>query len=296
MAINILRGADKMAPLFYVGDGGLGLKMVAEVMNHSASEPTQHKPTLRVLDVLETLARHPEGCTLTNLAIETGVSKSTLSPIVRTLERRHFTSLDPSSGVYTIGIKCFSIGSAFVADQSLVALLQEEMEHTVAECQETCQLGVLDGDAVFYIAKVDSPQAIRLISSIGKHIPAYCTALGKALLSDMNIEQIRSLYPDDFKSFTPNTICDVDALYAAILEQKKVDVYKEYEESSENVICFSVPLRQDNRIIAAVSIAVPKFRLNLEKERQVISALEDYRLKAEGIINSYPKNENLLLG
>lgn len=267
--------------------------------DESDSAPDQqpdHKPTMRVLELLEVLAQHPEGSTLTDLSQAAGISKSTMVPILRTMERHHFISMDPVDKSYTVGIKAFSVGSSFVEKVPVVARLRSEMERAVGVCQETCQLGVLDGPDVLYIAKVDSTQAIRLISSIGKRIPAYCTALGKALLSDTPEARIRELFPEPLDALTPHTLGSVDEVVAQIAAQRVDGVFRESEESSENVVCFSVPLRRAGKIVAAVSISVLKFRLDAEKEREVVACLESLRERSERLLETYPESASLALG
>lgn len=272
------------------------VRTMAANEDRKAPDATAHRPTLRVIDALETLSRHPEGCTLTVLSQAIDVSPSTLLPILKTLASRHFIAVDPLTGAYTIGIRAFSVGSAFVENESIVSELRSEMEDVVALCQETCQLGVLDGGDVFYIAKVDSSQAIRLISSIGRRVPAYCTALGKALLSDYDDEKIHSLFKEPFVRYTNKTLTSADELCRAIREQAVEGIFREDEESRESVVCYSVPLRQHGAIVAATSISVPKFRLSEEKESLVIGALRSYQERASKILESYPDCDGLLLG
>lgn len=254
-----------------------------------------HKPTLRVLELLEVLAQHPEGSTLTDLSQAAGISKSTMVPILRTMERHHFIAIDPVDKSYTVGIKAFSVGSSFVEKVPVVAALRTEMEHAVDVCQETCQLGVLDGSDVLYIAKVDSTQSIRLISSIGKRIPAYCTALGKALLSESAPDKIRELFPGPLDTLTAHTLSTVDEVVDQIAQQRKEGIFRESEESSESVVCFSVPLKRAGKIVAAVSISVLKFRLDAEKEREVIGCLNELRGRAERLLETYPESSGLIL-
>lgn len=80
------------------------------------------------------------------------------------------------------------------------------MTNIVNSCSETCQLGILDNNEVLYIGKVDSPEPIRLISYVGKKIPANCTGLGKALLCDFDKEKLISLYPDGLKVLQKNQL------------------------------------------------------------------------------------------
>lgn len=267
----------------------------AHAAPHHPQDSTEHHPTLRVLNVLDALSQHPEGCTLTELAAFTEASKSTLVPILKTMERRRFIAFTDRRR-YVIGIKAFSVGSSFVENEPLVGALRAEMERLVAVCQETCQLGILDGGDVLYIAKIDSPQAIRLISSIGKHVPAYCTALGKALLSDTDFAQLDALFPEGLASMTEHTLPSTASLFEQIARQREEGVFTEYEESCENVVCFSVPLRRRGNIVAAVSISLPRFRLDAAKEAQIKELLAAYRVAAERLIDAHPDRDGLLLG
>lgn len=260
----------------------------------SAIEFDPHKPTLRVLQILETLAQHSEGCTLTELSRLIGASKSTLVPVLKTMEQRHFIVLDKGTSKYILGIKMFSLGAAFTESESAFSLIRNQMEQLVNNCMETCQLGILDGTDVFYITKIDSPEPIRLISSSGKRIPAYCTALGKALLCDFNRAQLDELYPYSLTQMTAHTIENLDQLAHVLEQQKETGIFTEYEESTENVACFAVPLRKNNKIAAAVSISLPLFRLNKEKEIAIRKSLQDFQKKTEQLLSSFNSEDAFL--
>ena len=91
------------------------------------------------------------------------------------------------------------------------------MNNITALSNETCQLGIQSRNMVLYIAKKDSPQPIRLMSSVGKQLPLYCTGLGRALLAYKSEEEIRSLFPEVLTAYTPHTIATInDLLKAAI--------------------------------------------------------------------------------
>ena len=155
----------------------------------------QHRATARVLDILEHLAVKKEGLTLTELAQELEAPKSSLFPIVHTLEERRYLRQNRETGRYTVGSGIWILGAAFAADGGLEPIV-EVMKKVVAECQETCQLGLLEKGNVLYVEKEDSPQAIRMISWVGNRLPANATAIGKALLSGLTDAEIRRLYAD----------------------------------------------------------------------------------------------------
>lgn len=100
----------------------------------------------------------------------------------------------------------FLIGSASQKNITVLNIFKAEMKKIVAQTVEVCQLGVLvDGD-VLYLAKEDSPEPIRLVSFVGKRLPAYCTAIGKALLSDYTYKELSELYPDPLRPLTEKPV------------------------------------------------------------------------------------------
>lgn len=125
---------------------------------------TQHKPTLRVLDILQSLAStEDEGLTLTEIATQIQVPKSTIIPIIHTLRDHKFIE-QKNDKRYILGINMFLIGSASQKNITVLNIFKAEMKKIVAQTVEVCQLGVLvDGD-VLYLAKEDSPEPIRLVS------------------------------------------------------------------------------------------------------------------------------------
>ncbi|ABR46727.1 Transcriptional regulator IclR-like protein [Alkaliphilus metalliredigens QYMF] len=238
----------------------------------------EHRSTARVLDILKLLAFSDKGYSLTEISKLIGAPKSSLFPIVQTLHKRNFIALDQSSSKYTIGLNSFIVGSSYIEHLDIVSYIREEMKTIVASCSETCQLGILHKNEVLYIAKVDSSQPIRLISYVGKKIPAYATALGKALLSQFTDEEVQILYPEALVPYTENTIVNIKELIHQLQAVRKTKIAYEKEEVAEHIQCIAVPLEKSNQIIAAISISIPIFRVNKEKlleiEKQLLKSKE----------------------
>ncbi|WP_040683007.1 IclR family transcriptional regulator domain-containing protein [Thermosinus carboxydivorans] len=77
------------------------------------------------------------------------------------------------------------------------------MEELNKETGETIHLGVLNDDSLIYVAKLESTQAVRIISRIGKTAPLYCTGLGKAMLAIFSDEELeRYLAKTRFEKYT----------------------------------------------------------------------------------------------
>lgn len=233
----------------------------------------QHKPTLRVLDILKTLSTHNDkGLTLTEIATQIQVPKSTIVPIIHTLFEQKFISQNKENR-YTIGINTLLVGATALQNFDILDLFKEEMRKIVNQTGEICQLGILNEGDVLYLAKEESPEPIRLISFVGKRLPAYSTALGKALLSDYTLSDLEKIYPDPLKAITANTCTSLEDLYQECHSSKQQGYFEEKEEISPDLNCFAVPIFYKDKIVAALSVSIPTFRFTSEKSTLVISSL-----------------------
>ena len=248
-----------------------------------------HRPTTRIIDILELLSKIPTGLSLTEIADAISAPKSSISPLMHTLTNRKFVFYDKDTQKYCIGIAAFVVGSSYVQQMTALQFIQSEMKHITDTCKETCQFGIRDNSQVFYMAKVDSPEPIQLVSHVGKRLPLYCTAIGKALLSDLSLEELKQLYPNGLQPYTESTITDFDTLFQQMKEIQISGIAKEYEEVTPHIVCVSTPLRRNGKIIAALSISVPRFRMTESKETQLMQLL----LEKRNVIETYLKNYNI---
>ncbi len=238
---------------------------------------TDHRSTGRALDILQLLAGATEGYTLSQITESLHAPKSSLFPIVHTLCERRFLSYDPAGQRYRIGPAAFSVGMSFLSSTDALKQVEKEMEQIVEQCSETVHFAVLDSGNVVYLLKKDSPQAIRMTSTVGLSLPAYGTGIGKALLIDHSMDQLRATYPHGLLPLTENTITDFAALAAQLHGFKQDDISHEYEESNLHIRCVGVALRKNGRIVAGLSVAAPIFRCDDER----INSIRELLLKAK---------------
>jgi len=233
-----------------------------------------HQPTLRVLQVLQNIASEGSGKRLTELSRELDIPKSTLLPILQTLCRQRFLTQD-ETGRYGAGTSLFSLGATFSGKFPILPYVHEQLERLVRELGETCYFGVLNGGDVLYLEKADYPQPLRMLTSVGHRLPAYATGLGKALLMEHDVSQLKALYPDPLPSLTEQTITDLPQLNLQ-LRQARMDGFTwESEESTPHVRCFAVPVRKHGQIVAAISVTIPLFRYEENQKKRILDALTE---------------------
>lgn len=239
-----------------------------------------HKPTERVVNVLREIRYSESGLTLKEISDKTNIPMSTLSPIVKTLLMNKF--LEQHENKYVLGLELFKIANSYVNTSNALTIIKDYMKNIVDECNEICQLGIYEKSGqVFYLAKVEPTQSIKIISNVGTKIAANASALGKALLSQFSENEIREVFKDGMKKYTENTITSVDKLIKQIDEFKEVGYFEEMGEVSEDIRCIAIPLIIRKNIVAALSISVPIFRANEERILNIKNILLKYKSRIE---------------
>lgn len=229
---------------------------------------TVHNPTMRVVNILEVVASHNGELSLREISRATSIPPGTLMPILRTLSATQFLSMDVQTKRYSIGLRAFLTGAPFAKSSDSYAGIKAILAEMSEKTGETSHFCTLHEGNVLYVSKVDSSQPIRMYSDIGKQLPAYGTAVGKALISERSREELNNLYPDGLEPLTDHTIIDMDELYAQLLEVRKTGFAYECEESNPGIRCIATPIRMQGEIVAAISLVVPIFRYSEEKRQR----------------------------
>lgn len=137
----------------------------------------------RALSLLEVLGEDEEGYRLTDLAVRTGLSPSTVHRLLTTLEKRRFVQFDQSDGLWHVGRQAFAVGSAFVRQRNFVAPALPFLRQLRDRTRETANLGVIDDGEVIVLAQIESREIMRTITRVGGRVPMATSGMGKAILA-----------------------------------------------------------------------------------------------------------------
>lgn len=193
--------------------------------------------------------------------------------MIKTMTDEGFLEYDKARGCYSIGFKVYICGSVYSQSNTPMRLLQRAASSIVEACGETCQVGVRDGQQVRYLLRVDSPQPIRLVSHPGAALPVYSTAIGKALLSALTIDEVQALTPLPWERLTEHTLTSPEQLHAELDEVRMTGIAYDRCETTEGVSCIAVPLNVNGRAAYGLGVTAPSFRLDTAKEDEIRSIL-----------------------
>lgn len=226
----------------------------------------------RLLDVL---IQRPNGVRLSDLARDLGLPKSSALRILATMCEIGVVRRDESSGNYQTGTRLLDYAKAPLNfDMDLVREFYRVAEPMHAELNETIQLAVLSSADVMFIARIDSTRVVRLVTQIGRRLPAHATAVGKAILAFSDAAEADRLVAAGLSGLTANTITDPVA-FRGELDRARCDGFAtESEESSANLSCVAAPvLGPDGRARAGITVCVPVSRLTPAQSASLAEAV-----------------------
>ncbi|NSC20780.1 IclR family transcriptional regulator [Streptomyces albus subsp. chlorinus] len=227
----------------------------------------------RALDILELFLEGDGTLSAPDIVRRLQLPRTTVHELVGTLTARSYLAPVPGRpGHYRLGVRPYQLGSRYAEQLDLAAEGQQVARSVAETCEETVHVAILEGTDVIYIAKVDSTQAVRMVSAAGRRLPAHCTAVGKMLLASLPAQELAARVPDGaaLAAMTPNSITDPAALRAELRQVAGRGVAVEERESNPDVSCVAAPVRdRSGRVVAALSISVPLIRWSPERRAEL---------------------------
>ncbi len=135
------------------------------------------------LDVLELLAREPEGLTITELAERLGRTVGELFRMVVVLERRNYIQMSGDSDAFVLTLRMFEMSHRFPPVARLTASAGPIMKKLARDTGQSCHLVIHYAGQGHVVAQYDPP-ADRIYSvRLGAIAPLLETCSGRILLA-----------------------------------------------------------------------------------------------------------------
>ena len=216
---------------------------------------------VKAFGLMETLARTSDGMSLADLADRNSLAKPTAHRVLQCLMTIGYVE-KADGAVYRLTGKLRTLvlgpddGDLLHAGEAPLRALHEKTG-------ETTNLGVLRGDRVVYLIVQESTHALRRVVEANESDPFYCTAMGRAIVSQLPVDQQSMLLRKArLVKRTSQTVIDSGQL-RAILQQAAHDGFViEKNQTDIGVTCIGAPVLQNNRVIAAVSLSAPTVRFD----------------------------------
>ncbi|MDV6299671.1 IclR family transcriptional regulator [Dietzia maris] len=216
-------------------------------------------PVDRAFEVLRVTAGGT-GLTLSEIARETGLAKSTTLRLLAALERND--AVTRIGQRYRLGPLVHELDPIPVspAYERIRRVLTPFLAHLFEATRATVHLATLHGDEVVYLNKLHGPRPIPSPSRIGGGLPAYCTGVGKAMLA-FDEDAADRVAQGPLIEWTDTTLTSPDALAVELAEIRRRRRAVDRAELTPGLYCVAAPVFGDDdeehagrtRAVAALS-------------------------------------------
>jgi len=234
--------------------------------------PSQYIQSLdRGLTVLETVARARRPVALRELTPVLGIDRSSVFRLASTLRQRGFLNQLPESKEYVLGAAIWRLAGLTPWGEVLAQFAREQTAELAAQTGETTHLAVREGSQAALIHHHLTEQPLGCSVGSGHCVPLHCTSVGRALLCDCDLEQLKALLGDrPLPAHNRSPIRSLASLAEECGRTRKRGYALDDQEYHKGVRCIAAPIRDcTGAIVASIGISAPVERLPKHRYQEV---------------------------
>lgn len=226
------------------------------------------------LQVLEAVGEHP-GLKARQLAELTGLTKSKVFRIIRTLESLGYVTVD-ADHASVLGRSAYLLGKRAEQQWSLSKAATPVLDELAAQTMENVHLVVREGLHSLVLDVRISPQPIRMYAQVGRIGPLHAGGTPKVLLAYAPENVVRQVLHSRLDQFTGTTVNDAQELQTILCRIRTEGYHFALSDFEEETFSIAAPVfDHQSQVIAALSVAGPVMRLDPGKRRDFTALVVD---------------------
>ncbi|MCG6122821.1 MAG: IclR family transcriptional regulator [Microvirga sp.] len=175
------------------------------------------KSLMKAIVVLEAFCSHDRYLSLSDLVAITGFDKSSAQRCTRTLKELGYLEQHPKTRRYAIGRRVLDLSFAYLHSNPLIVRAAPIMVDLRQSARERVDLSILDGPDLIYVYRLQSKREALSAALVGKRVPIYSSAGGRALLACLSDEEAMTILDgSDRRQRTPTTLTDPETILAEV--------------------------------------------------------------------------------
>ena len=229
----------------------------------------------RGLMVVRAFTHKEPNLSIADVARITGLPRAVARRCLYTLMQLGYVGSDGRA--YFLRPKILALGYAYLSSTSLGSALQPYLEKVSETTHESCSVGVLEEDEVVYVARTATKRIMSVDLNVGSRLPAYCSAIGRALLAHLPEAELAGyLERVELSALTEHTVTGPDALRRSLeLVRQKGFAFVD-QELEIGLRSIAVPVRNvSGRVVAAMNVSAQAGRVGRkEMEERYLPILQ----------------------
>lgn len=211
----------------------------------------------RALSILETLAEDDEGYRLSDLAVRTGLSASTVHRLLATLESRRFVQFDRAESKWHVGVRSFTVGASFARRRNFSAQAIPYLRKLRDLTRETANLAMVDDEFIIMLTRMESREIMRSLTQVGGRVAMVTSGVGKAVLATYSDEDVGAVIRHHgMPRLTEKSIVRPSDLFKELERIRKQGYALDDEEACMGLRCIAAVVYNDcAEPLAAISVS-----------------------------------------
>ncbi len=210
---------------------------------------------------------------LTEVAGTTGLLKSDVHRILKSLQRFGFIEQDARSRRYRLGLELLRLGHLVRERLHLSDIARPHLRRLAEWAGASANLALFDpvDEAIIFVEQIDAPGEVQIRWRIGRRVSAHATAVGKTLLAHLDPEVMRNIIrKTGLEKRTRYTITDPEEFERELARIRAVGYGLDREEAVLGASCVAAPVRDHTaRVVAAVSVSMLAGRIGRQREAEI---------------------------
>ncbi len=219
----------------------------------------------RGLGVLEILAAHPAGLTMSEVADRAGLTRAGARRFLLTLVAAGYARQD--GRIFRLSPRLITLGRTWLSGASLWTYAEPFMREVSQALNESCSAAVLADEDVVYVARIAGARIVGVALHVGTRLPAFCTSMGRVILSGLSDTDLDAfLARARITAKTDRTVTDPAEL-ARLIAKARADGYAIVDQELEiGLRSIAVPIRdRTGAIVAAINVSTQSARMPLSE-------------------------------
>ncbi|MGL9622730.1 IclR family transcriptional regulator C-terminal domain-containing protein [Bradyrhizobium sp. U531] len=240
----------------------------------------------RALSILATLAEDDEGYRLSDLAIRTGLSTSTVHRLLATLEGRRFVQFDRAQSKWHVGSRAFSVGATFARRRNFTTQAIPYLRKLRDLTRETANLAVVDDEFIIVLTRMESREIMRSLTQVGGRVAMVTSGVGKAVLATYSDEDVGAVIRHHgMPRLTEKSIVRPSDLFRELEKIRRQGFALDDEEACMGLRCIAAVVYNDcAEPLAAISVSGMTSRLTDQRLPEVGQIVRDVAAELTGAL------------
>lgn len=236
----------------------------AEKRAQSGRSPDFLEALARGMSVLTAFDGTAKQMSLSDVSKRIDLPRATARRALYTLSELGY--LESDGKLFRLTPQVLRLAGAYLGSAGNAAALQNSCDALCLQLDEACSAAVLDGASAIMVAHASPPRFLSSAPGIGFRVPAFCSALGRVLLSARESVDVATL---QVQALTPKTVTEPKELALLIMKTAKDGYALADQETELGFRSLAVPVRRfDGRVVAALNIGIRIERATAKQMRE----------------------------